>query len=152
MALPTPADVKNLPFSAALLAAFAAIPDAKIQTLIDNVAKWFGSAEVRRHTQRDEAVLYGAAHLLYLALAAEGVVPGGGGGIVGVVNSQRLDGVGSVGYAVTALTPEQVNDWLAQASPFSIKLHGILATFPPGISTAHGCEPAPLFGVWSWWA
>lgn len=140
MALPTPADVKNLPFSPALLAAFAAVADAKVQELINNVAKWFGSAEVRRHTQRDEAVLYGAAHLLYLALAAEGMLPnGGGGGGVGVVSSQRLEGVGSVSYAVTALSPEQETDWLAKTSPFSLKLHGILDTFPPGISTAQGC-------------
>lgn len=154
MALPTPADVKALPFSAALTAAFAAVTDGKIQTLIDNVAKWFGSAEVQRHTQRDEAVLYGAAHLLYLALVAEGVIvgPGGGGGLGAVVSSRSLEGVGSESYAVVALTPAQANDWLALSSPFSLKLHGILATFPPSVSTAHGTEPAELFGTWGGWA
>lgn len=131
--------MKDLPFSAALLAAFAGVPDAKVQALIDNVAKWFGSPEVRQHTQRDEAVLYGAAQLLYLALRAEGLVPGGGGGGgAGLVSSQSLEGVGSVGYAVQALTPEQEVDWLAQKTPFSAKLWGILATFPPGIATAQG--------------
>jgi hypothetical protein len=144
VALPTPADVKDLPFGAALLAAFAAVPDAKVQALIDNVAKWFGSAEVKAHTQRDEAVLYGAAQLLYLALAAEGLVPGGGGG-AGIVSSQTLEGVGSVGYAVQALTPAQEVDWLMQKTPFSNKLWGILATFPPGISTAAGGNP---FACW----
>lgn len=140
MALPVPADVKALPFGAPLTAAFAAIADAKIQTLINNCASWFGSAEVRRHTQRDEAVLYGAGHLLYLALAAEGLVPPapGGGGVYGPVSSQSLDGVGSIGYAVTALTPAQVVDWLERWSPFAYKLHAILATFPPAITTAQG--------------
>lgn len=137
MALPTPAEVKDLPFGAALLAAFAAVADAKVQKLIDNCASWFGSAEVKAHTQRDEAVLYGAGHLLYLALAAEGLVPAspGGGGGVGVVNNRKLDGVGSIGLAVTALTPEQEVDWLTKWSPFAYKLHGILATFPPGLTT-----------------
>ena len=142
MALPTPADVKDLPFGAALLAAFAAVPDAKVVRLIDNAAAWFGSAEIKQHTQRDEAVLYGAAQLLYLALAAEGIVPGGGGGGgAGIVSGQRLDGVGSVSYAVQALTPAQELDWLSQKTPFSAKLWGILATFPPGISTAAGLDP-----------
>jgi hypothetical protein len=142
VALPTPADVKDLPFGAALLAAFAAVPDYKVQALIDNVAKWFGSAEVRQHTQRDEAVLYGAAQLLWLALAAEGIVGGGGGGGgAGIVSGQHLDGVGSISYAVQALTPAQELDWLSQKTPFSNKLWGILATFPPGISTAAGWSP-----------
>lgn len=147
MALPTPADVKDLPFGAALLAAFAAVPDAKVQKLINNAAAWFGSAEVKQHTQRDEAVLYGAAQLLYLALAAEGIIPGGGaGGGAGIMDSQTLEGVGSVGYAVQALTPEQEQDWLMQKTPFSAKLWGILATFPPGISTAAGCGWTPFNG------
>jgi hypothetical protein len=151
MALPTPADVKALPFGAALLAAFAAIPDAKVQTLIDNCASWFGSAEVLQHTQRDEAVLYGAGHLLYLALAAEGLVPGGGGGGgVGVVSGRRLEGAGSTSYAVTALTPAQEVDWLSKWSPFAFELHGILDTFPPGITTAQGQAPVytGIFGGW----
>lgn len=153
VALPTPADVKDLPFGAALLAAFAAVPDAKVQTLINNVAKWFGSAEVLRHTQRDEAVLYGAGHLLYLALVAEGIIAGGGGGggLGAVVSSRTLEGVGTESYSVVALTPEQVNDWLMQSSPFSLKLNGILATFPPGISTTRGCEATSVFAPWLWW-
>ena len=137
MALPTPAQVKDLPFGAATLAAFAAVPDAKVQALINNCASWFGAPEVLRHTLRDEAVLYGAGHLLYLALAAEGLVPGGGGG-AGVVLSQHLDGVGSVTYAVAALSPAQAADWLTVQSPFLLKLRAILDTFPPGISTASG--------------
>jgi hypothetical protein len=142
--LPTPADVKDLPFSAELLAAFAAVADAKVQALIDNCASWFGSAEVLQHTQRDEAVLYGAAHLLYLALVSEGAIGGGGGGGgVGLVSGRRLEGVGSISYAVTALTPEQENDWLMQRSPFSVKLNAILATFPPGVSTAQYGPAAP---------
>jgi hypothetical protein len=120
-----------------------------VQTLIDNAAKWFGSPEVKRHTQRDEAVLYGAAQLLYLALAAEGIVPGGGsGGGAGIVSSQHLEGVGSVGYAVQALTPAQEVDWLMQKTPFSNKLWGILATFPPGISTTGGFDPHSPFACW----
>lgn len=140
MALPTPAQVKALPFSAALIAAFAAVPDTKIQPLIDNGAAWFGSAEVLQHTQRDEAVLYLAGHLLYLALAAEGLVPGGGGGGggPGVVSGRHLEGVGSVNYAVTALKPEEIGDWTKQYSPFLTKLMGILDGFPPGISVASG--------------
>lgn len=154
MALPTPADVKDLPFGAALLAAFAAVPDAKVQRLIDNCASWFGSAEVLRHTQRDEAVLYGAAQLLWIALNAEGLIPGGGGGGgggLGVVSSRRLDGVGSVGYAVGAFSPEQQVDWLAIPTPFSAKLHGILDTFPPGISTAQGLSPVDVLNQWGCW-
>ena len=150
MALPTPADVKDLPFGAALLAAFAAVSDAKVQRLIDNCTSWFGSPEVKQHTQHDEAILYGAAQLLWIALNAEGLIPGGGGGGGGLaaVSSQRLDGVGSISYAVAAFTPEQQVDWLAIPTPFSAKLHGILATFPPGISTAQGLSPVEIFGVW----
>jgi hypothetical protein len=139
MALPTPADVKDLPLTAGLLAAFAAISDVKVQRFIDNCASWFGSPEVKQHTQRDEAVLYGAAHLLWLALNDEGALSGGGGGGgFGLVSGQTLVGVGSVSFAVQALTPVQLADWLMRPSPFSAKLNGILATFPPGICTAQG--------------
>ena len=138
MALPTPAQVKALPLSAALAAAFAAIADDRVQEFIDNCASFFGSAEVKRHTKRDEAVKYGAAHLLWLQLADEGALPGGGVGPggVGVLSSIKLDGVGSKSYAVTALDPAQESDWLIRKSPFSTKLNAILSTFPPGISTA----------------
>jgi hypothetical protein len=136
MALPTPADVKDLPLTAGLLASFAAISDAKVQRFIDNCASWFGSAEVLQHTQRDEAVLYGAAHLLWLQLNDEGALGNGGGGF-GLVSSQTLVGVGSISYAVQALTPEQLAEWWKRPSPFSAKLNGITSTFPPGISTAH---------------
>jgi hypothetical protein len=139
MALPTPADVKDLPLTAGLLALFAAVPDAKVQRFVDNCASWFGSSEVLLHTQRDEAVLYGAAHLLWLALNDEGAFAGGGGGGgFGLVSSQTLVGVGSISFAVQALTPVQLADWLMRPSPFSSKLNGILATFPPGITTAQG--------------
>lgn len=149
MALPTPADVKDLPFGAALLAAFAAVPDAKVQRLINNCASWFGSAEVLAHTQRDEAVLYGAAQLLWIALAAEGAIAGGsGGGGIGVISSQRLEGVGSVSFAVSALTPDQQVDWLTVPTPFTSKLRGILATFPPGIATAHGQLSGNMLSGW----
>lgn len=136
MALPTPADVKDLPLTAGLLAAFAAVPDNKVQRFIDNCASWFGSAEVKLHTQRDEAVLYGAAHLLYLALADEGAFGGGGGGGGGPISSQTLVGVGSISWAVAAPDVVQIADWLLRWTPFQAKLNGILATFPPGIWTA----------------
>ena len=56
---PTPADVKALPLSPLWLAAFALVPDAKVQAeFINNVAEIFGSFEVLQHTQRNEAVLY----------------------------------------------------------------------------------------------
>jgi hypothetical protein len=139
MALPTPAQVKNLPLSAALKAIFAAVDDAAVQTFIDNCASAFGSSEVKRHSRRDEAVLYGAAHLLWLALYDEGAIPGGGGGGggVGVLSGVTLVGVGSKSFAVQALTPAQESDWLVRKSPFSTKLHMILETFPPGIATAN---------------
>jgi hypothetical protein len=137
MALPTPADVKALPFSASLAATFASIADAKIQTLIDEVAKLFGSEEVKRHSQRDQAVLLGAAHSLYLALQAEGVIGGGGGGGGGaVLSSVTLQGVGTKSWAVSAFEPEQLSDWLLTPSPWLSRLKAILDTFPPGIITA----------------
>lgn len=145
MALPTPAQVKALPLSAALKAVFAAVDDAAVQVFIDNCASAFGSAEVKRHKRRDEAVLYGAAHLLWLQLSDEGALPGGGGGGgVGVLSGVTLVGVGSKSFAVQALTPEQESDWLTRKSPFSTKLHMIIATFPPGISvTGWPCEGPP---------
>ncbi len=145
MALPTPAEVKNLPLSAALKAVFAAVDDADVQNLINNMASQFGSAEVKKHSRRDEAVKYGAAHLLYLQLQAEDALPGGGGGGgAGVLSSITLVGVGSKSFAVQALDPEQENDWLTLKSPFSVKLHMIIATFPPGIAvTGWPCEGPP---------
>lgn len=144
MALPTPAQVKALPLSAVLKLVFASIPDDAIQELIDLVAGWFGSAEVKRHTQRDKAVLYGTAHLLYTQLAAEGLVPGGGGGGGGgPLSSVTLQGVGSKSWAVQAFKPAELGDWLLQWSPWKIPLQGILDTFPPGIAVAH----MPLGGV-----
>lgn len=146
MALPTPAAVKNLPLSASLKAIFAAVDDAAVQAFINNVASAFGSAEVKKHSRRDEAVLYGAAHLLWLGLSDEGAIPGGGGGGggAGVVSGLTLVGVGSRSLAVQALTPAQENDWKVRKSPFSTKLAMILETFPPGISTASWpCDGPP---------
>jgi len=142
--LPTPAEVKNTPFSAALKAVFNAIADADVQLLIDNCASFFGSAEVKRHTQRCEAVRLGAAHLLYLQLGDEGVLPGVDPGI-GVVSARALKDVGSISYAVTALAPGEIGDWMKRASPFLTKLTLILDTFPPGIATASGwpCDGPP---------
>ena len=139
---PTPADVKALPLSVKWTLAFAAIADAKIQTqFIDNVATLFGSAEVLRHTQRNEAVLYGAAHLLAMRLIDEGAIGGGGGGgFNGPVSSVRLDGAASKSFAVAAWSPEDLNDWLKRPTPFSPKLHAILDTFPPGIYVIGACE------------
>lgn len=138
MALPTPADVKALPFSPALAALFAAVPDDKVQPLIDSAAKLFGSAEVKQHTQRDEAVLLAAGHMLYVALAAERGGLGGGGGGLAPVSGRTLQGVGSISYAVSALDPEQAADWLLQYSPWLSRLRAILDTFPPGIATTRG--------------
>ena len=147
--LPTPAQVKNLPFSAALVAVFAPIDDAKIQELIDNVASWFGSPEVKRHTLRCEIVKYGAAHLLWLSLKEEGALPGQQPG-VGIVSGQRLEGVGSINFAVAAINPNNVNDWLQLRSPFSIKLNEMIKTLPPGICTASGWgDDAPPEGFGS---
>jgi hypothetical protein len=146
MALPTPAQVKNLPLSPALKAIFATVADAAVQVFIDNCASAFGSAEVKKHSRRDEAVLYGAAHLLWLGLFDEGAIPGGGGGGggVGVLSGVSLVGVGSKSFAVNALTPEQESDWLVRKSPFSTKLHMILETFPPGIAvTTWPCDGPP---------
>ena len=133
---PTPADVKDLPLAVKWTLAFAAISDAKIQVqFIDNCATLFGSAEVLRHTQRNEAVLYGAAHLLALRLIDEGVIGGGGGGggFNGPLSSVHLDGVGSKSFAVAAWTSDDLNDWLKRPTAFSPKLHAILDTFPPGM-------------------
>jgi hypothetical protein len=135
MALPTVAQVKNTPLSPALKAVFASVDDAAVQELIDNCASFWGSAEVKRHTLRDEAVKLGAAHLLYTQLQAEGVIAGGGGGGgAGVLSGISLEGVGSKSWSVQALSPEEVMDWLKQKSPFSNKLLAILRTFPPGIA------------------
>lgn len=145
MALPTPAQVKNLPLSPALKAIFATVADADVQRFIDNCASAFGSAEVKKHSRRDEAVLYGAAHLLWLGLSDEGMIPGGGGGGgAGVLSGVTLVGVGSKSFAVEALTPEQESDWLVRKSPFSTKLQMILETFPPGIAvTSWPCDGPP---------
>lgn len=137
VALPTVAEVKALPLGAALLAAFADVADAHVQEQIDLAASWFGSPDVLQHTQRDKAVKYCAAHLLWLALDAEGLAPGGNGGGAGVVSGRSLDGAGSISYAVQAQSPEQTADPLLQWSPFLTRLQGILDTFPPGIMTAH---------------
>lgn len=140
---PTPADVKALPLSVKWTLAFAAISDAKIQAqFIDNVATLFGSAEVLRHTQRNEAVLYGAAHLLAMRLIDEGAIGGGGGGggFQGPLSSVRLDGVGSKSFAVAAWAPADLNDWLKRPTPFASKLHAILDTFPPGMYVVGACE------------
>lgn len=138
MPLPTPADVKDLPLAGPTVAAFAAVSDAKLQTRIDRAAKLLGSAEVKKHTQRDDAVLLLTAHLLYLELVGLGVlgIGGGGGGGAGVVTAARLDGVGSFSFGVQAQTVVQLNDWYAAWSPWSVPLHAILDSFPPAIVTA----------------
>lgn len=138
MALPTVAQVKALPLGAALLAAFADVDDSHVQEQIDLAASWFGSPEVLQHTQRDKAVKYCAAHLLWLALDAEGLAPGGNGGGAGAVSGRSLEGVGSINYAVQAQSPEETTNPLLQWSPFLTRLNGILDTFPAGIMTAHG--------------
>ena len=146
---PTPADVKGLPFAPKWIAAFALVPDDKLQKqFIDNCGTLFGSAEVLRHTQRNEAVLYGAAHLLAMRLLDEGVVEGGGGGggFGGPLSSVRLDGVGSKSFAVAAWSPDDLNDWLKRVTPWSPKLHAILDTFPPAIFTIGSCPNA--FEAW----
>ena len=140
---PTPADVKALPLSVAWQAAFAAVPDDVVQVeFINNVAEIFGSPEVLQHTQRNEAVLYGAAHLLALRLIDEGIIaaPGGGGDAFGPLSSVKLDGVGTKSFAVAAWSPEQLNDWLTRRTPFSVKLHMILRTFPPVIYVVGMCD------------
>lgn len=145
MALPTPADVKDLPLAGPTVAAFAAVSDAKVQQRIDIAAKLLGSAQVRRHTQRDQAVLLLTAHMLYLELVALGVIAGsgGGGGGIGVLTSVHLDGVGSKSFGVQAQSVAQLNDWYQAWSPWSVPLHAILDSFPPSIATAQW----PLAGL-----
>lgn len=132
---PTPADVKAEPLSLKWLTVFALVPDTRVQRYINSAAELFGSAEVLSHTQRNEAVLYAACHMLALRLMAEGEIGsgGGGGGLSGPLSSVRLDGVGSKSYAVAALDPEDVGDMLKQKTPFLTELNEILKTFPPGI-------------------
>lgn len=134
--LPTVDEVKNLPISPVLLLIFFAIPDDKVQAIINLAAGLLGSNEAKRHTQWTEAVLYLSAHLLYIQLSREGGLPGAGGaGGVGPVSSRKLDGVGQINYAVAAFTPGQLADWFYAQSPWSVCLMAILDTFPPGIST-----------------
>jgi hypothetical protein len=80
MATPTPADVKNLPLTADLLAAFAAVAHARVQQLIDAAVAAYGG--IKGHTQRDDAMGLHAPHHLFLALRDEGVIkshlPAGG--------------------------------------------------------------------------
>jgi len=144
VALPTPADVKALPLSAALALIFAGVADARVQELIDTAAKILGSPEVKRHTQRDRAVLLLAAHLLYLQLAAEGAINANGGGIAGaVLSSVTLQGVGTKSWAVSAVSQADLADWQTAYSPWLVQLNAILDTFPPGIATA-GLAPSLL--------
>ena len=137
---PTPADVKAAPLTQKWLDIFATVADTKVQQYINNAAEKFGSAEVLRHSQRNEAVLYAAAHMLALRLMAEGAVSSGGGngGLAGALSSVRLDGVGAKSFAVTALDPDDVGDMLKQKTPFLTDLMDILKTFPPAIFVTNG--------------
>jgi len=130
---PTPAAVKDEPLATLWVDAFAAIPDAKVQRFIDSAAVAFGSRDVLRHTQRNEAVLYGACHLLALRLIAEGIIPdpGGGGGLAGPVSSVKLDGAASISYGIAAWQPADLNDWLLQKTPYSSDLWRVLNSLPP---------------------
>jgi hypothetical protein len=145
MALPTPDDVQDLPLAGPTVAAFAAVSDAKIQLRIDRAAKLLGSAAVKKHTQRDDAVLLLTAHLLYLELKALGVNVGGGGGGNGgaLLTGVSLDGVGSKSFGVQAQAAVDLNDWYKTWSPWSVDLHAILDSFPPSIVTAQW----PLAGL-----
>lgn len=130
--------MKDVPLSGPCVAAFAAVSDAKVQVRIDRAAKLIGSAAVKRHTQRDDAVLLLTAHLLYLELAALGVNVGGGGGANGasLLTSVSLDGAGSKSFGVQAQAVVDLNDWYKTWSPWSVPLHAILDSFPPSIVTA----------------
>jgi len=138
VALPTPQAVKDLPLGGPTAVAFAAVPDSKVQTRIDRSTKLLGSAEAKRHTQRDDAVLLLTAHMLYLELLAQGLIPGGGGGGggLGVLTSVRLDGVGSKSFGVQSQSVSELTDWYEAWSPWAVPLKAILTTFPPSIATA----------------
>lgn len=146
---PTPATVKSQPFSTLWLDAFAAIPDEKVQLLINSAAVSFGSSEVLQHSQRNEAVLYGACHLLALRLYAEGIVsaPGGGGGVSGPVASVKLDGAASINFGVQAWTPEDLTDWLKQPSPFLSDLLRVLTALPPTMYVVGDTEALAEFAL-----
>jgi len=129
--------VKDLPLGGAVALAFAGVSDAKIQVRIDRSAKLLGSSEVKAHTQRDDAVLLLTAHLLYLELLGQGLIPGGGGGGGGaVLTSVTLQGVGSKSFGISAQTVAEINDWMSAWSPWSVPLHAILSSFPPSIATS----------------
>ena len=132
---PTPADVKAEPLTTKWIDLFAAVPDVRVQRYIDSAAEKFGSPEVLQHTQRNEAVLYAACHMIALRLMAEGAASSGGGsgGLAGPLSSVKLDGAASKSFAVKALDPEDVGDMLKQKTPFLTELMDILKTFPPGI-------------------
>lgn len=151
---PTPAAVKDEPLSLLYRDAFALIPDAKVQRYINTMAVTFGSSEVLRHTQRNEAVLYGACHLLALRLIAEKLLPdqGGGGGLAGPVSSVKLEGAAQMSYGVKAWEADDLSDWLKKNTPFLTELKQVIASFPPTMyvvgsdeALADLCELTPYF-------
>jgi hypothetical protein len=128
----TPAQVRNL----SIAGLFAAISDTVMNEYIRVASNLLGSAYARSHQQREDGVVALTAHLLWLQLKAEGALGGGGGGGgngPGVFSSLSLVGVGSMSFAVTAQTVDQLNDWLQTWSPFSIRMHAIIDSFGPAM-------------------
>jgi hypothetical protein len=77
---------------------FAAVSDAEIQELIDEVTPQYSGRVLGppKHVQRDKAIVLHVAHLLHLSLAAAGA----GGGQLGDLlptTTRQLEGVGSRG-------------------------------------------------------
>lgn len=126
----TPQQVRDL----SIAGLFATISDAVIQEFIRTSSNLLGSDYARAHTQREDGVAYLAAHRLWLRLKGEGALSGGGGGgQVGVVSSMTLTGVGSMGFAVSAQSVSEINDWLQAWSPWSVDLHAIVDSFGPAV-------------------
>jgi hypothetical protein len=137
----TPEQVKAL----SIAGLFNTISDSVLNEYIRKASNLLGSTYARSHEQREDGVAWLTAHLLWLQLKAEGVIGGGGGGGgngPGVFSSLSLVGVGSMSFAVTAQTVDQLNDWLQTWSPFSVQMHAIIDSFGPAMFFVgmDGCE------------
>jgi hypothetical protein len=120
---------------------FAAVSDAEIQELIDEVTPLYSGRVLGppKHAQRDKAIILHVAHLLHLSLTAAGA----GGGQLGDLcptTSRQLEGVGSRGKGANfgAFGGEGGVDPMLIPSRYLWRLTSIKRTMMPSVDTTGG--------------
>ena len=128
---------------------FAAIADAEIQALIDEVTPQYGGRALGppQHAQQQAAIVLQVAHLLHVSLAAAGAGGGQLGDLLPTTN-RSLEGVGSRGKggSFSNVGGDGGADPMLLPSRYMFRLTQIRKTMRPSVATTGG-GPLTLSGV-----